>query len=193
METTISKLNSQIEQRLKGINDYESIHVNHSLGILLDSYSIPERAKLACLTIDTSMRHLDDIAKNHLSKNGILIGDLLSAHFYTLLAEINDPSYQLAMSEVIVKVNELKSSLHQQSLPNQEISEAIIDIEVLFPYITISHFGESVNKSVLFEELTKNYDGYYPSYLSQYEQNTIDYFFKNINQSYIKKRGNKHG
>ena len=28
METTISKLNKQIEQRLKGINDYESIHIN---------------------------------------------------------------------------------------------------------------------------------------------------------------------
>ena len=35
METTISKLNKQIEQRLKGINDYESIHINSSLGIYL--------------------------------------------------------------------------------------------------------------------------------------------------------------
>ena len=67
-----------------------------------------------------------------ISKNGILIGDLLSAHYYTLLAEINDLSYQLSMSEAIVKVNELKSSLHQQTLSEYEISEAIIDIEVLF-------------------------------------------------------------
>ena len=29
METTISKLNRQIEHKLKGINDYESIHIIH--------------------------------------------------------------------------------------------------------------------------------------------------------------------
>ena len=52
------------------------------------------------------MRHLDDITKNNLSKNAILIGDLLSAHYYTLLAEMDDPSYQLNMSKAIVKVNE---------------------------------------------------------------------------------------
>lgn len=46
METTISKLNKQIEQRLEGINDYESIHINSSLGNLLDSYSIPEKLSL---------------------------------------------------------------------------------------------------------------------------------------------------
>ena len=33
------------------------------------------------VTIDTSMKHLDDISKNKLSKKSILIGDLLSAHF----------------------------------------------------------------------------------------------------------------
>ena len=52
-------------------------------------YSIPDEAKIACLTIDTSMRHLDAIGDNHLSKKAILI-DLLSAHFYTLLANIQD-------------------------------------------------------------------------------------------------------
>lgn len=190
METTISKLNKQIEQRLKGINDYESIHINSSLGNLLDSYSIPEKAKLACLTLDTSMSHLDDIAKNNLSKNGILIGDLLSAHYYTLLAEINDLSYQLSMSEAIVKVNELKSSLHQQTLSEYEINEAIIDIEVLFPYITLAHFGKKVDKYALFYELTNNDDGYYPSYLNQYDEQAIDQYFNTINQSYIKRRGN---
>ena len=35
METTISKLNRQIEHKLKGINDYESIHINSSLSALL--------------------------------------------------------------------------------------------------------------------------------------------------------------
>lgn len=73
METTVSKLERQIEERLKGVSEYESININHRLGKLLDSYDIPDVAKVACLTIDTSMRHLDDITYNHLSKHSILI------------------------------------------------------------------------------------------------------------------------
>ena len=78
MERTLSKLNRQITQRLKGINEYEAIHINKGLSDVLDHFNIPENA---CLTIDTSMKHLDDISKNKLSKKSILIGDLLSAHF----------------------------------------------------------------------------------------------------------------
>ena len=69
METTISKLNKHVEQLLKGINEYEPIEINSSLSHLLDMYSIPDEAKIACLTIDTSMRHLDAI---HLSKQSFL-------------------------------------------------------------------------------------------------------------------------
>ncbi|PTK53265.1 heptaprenyl pyrophosphate synthase subunit A, partial [Staphylococcus haemolyticus] len=121
MERTISKLNRQINQKLKGIHDYEAININSRLGELLDCYDIPENAKLACLTIDTSMKHLDEITQNQKSKKSILIGDLLSAHFYTLLAEINDPTFQLAMSKAIVKSNELKSSLHHQVIETEDI------------------------------------------------------------------------
>ncbi len=66
------------------------------------------------------MRHLDDITYNHLSKHSILIGDLISAHFYTLLAEINDLSFQNEISKAIVEINELKSSLHHQALNDYE-------------------------------------------------------------------------
>ena len=74
METTVSKLERQIEERLKGVSEYRSININHQLGKLLDSYDIPDVAKVACLTIDTSMRTYDDITYNHLSKHSILIG-----------------------------------------------------------------------------------------------------------------------
>ena len=57
-----------------------------------------------------------------------MIGDLLSAHFYTLLAEINDSTFQLAMSKAIVKSNELKSSLHHQ-VETEDIYDAIIEIK----------------------------------------------------------------
>jgi hypothetical protein len=73
METTVSKLNIDIKQRLKGITDYESIQINEKLGELLDSYDLPEKAKLACLTIDTSMKHLDDISNSGLSKHSALL------------------------------------------------------------------------------------------------------------------------
>ncbi|MDN8975006.1 heptaprenyl pyrophosphate synthase subunit A, partial [Staphylococcus aureus] len=77
----------------------------------------------------------------HLSKHSILIGDLIIAHFYTLLEEINDLSFQIEISKSIVEINELKSSLHHQALYDYEISQAIVNIETLFPYITLSHFG----------------------------------------------------
>ena len=35
MERTLSKLNRQITQRLKGINEYEAIHINKGLSDVL--------------------------------------------------------------------------------------------------------------------------------------------------------------
>ena len=37
METTVSKLNIDIKQRLKGIVDYETIQINEKLGQFLDT------------------------------------------------------------------------------------------------------------------------------------------------------------
>lgn len=192
METTISKLNRQINQKLTGIHDYETIHINANLSALLDTYDIPENAKLACLTIDTSMKLLDEITQNQKSKKSILIGDLLSAHFYTLLAEINDSTFQLAMSKAIVKSNELKSSLHHQVLESEAIYDAIIEIETIFPYITLSHFSkEQVTPLDLYQQLISEVDDYYPSYLKMYQPSDVRQFLQNINQSYIEKsRGN---
>ena len=63
METTLSIFEKQITQRLKGIHHYDAIYINEVLAKILDSYDIPEDAKLACLTIDTAMRHLDEVSK----------------------------------------------------------------------------------------------------------------------------------
>ena len=84
METTISKLNKHVEQLLKGINEYEPIEINSSLSHLLDMYSIPDEAKIACLTIDTSMRHLDAIGDNHLSKSNINRGPIKRSFLYSI-------------------------------------------------------------------------------------------------------------
>lgn len=190
METTISKLDKQIEERLKGVSDYEPIRMNKRLGQLLDGYGIPDVAKLACLTIDTSMRHLDDVTYNQLSKHSILIGDLLSAHFYTLLAEIDDSNFQYKISKAIVEVNELKSSLHQQVLNREEIMQAIIKIETVFPYITISHFGIVEDETTIYNYLFEDMSDYYPSYFKEYKQSEVKEYLSTIQKSYLKSRGN---
>ena len=192
MERTLSKTNRQINQRLKGINEYEAIHINERLCDVLDHFNIPENAKLACLTIDTSMKHLDDISKNKLSKKSILIGDLLSAHFYTLISEIGDVSYQRLMSEAIIKSNELKTSLHHHSLDSHDIYNAVLDIETLFPFITISHFTDiEISQYEIFEKLFNGVHQYYPSYLSEYDEDEINQIIKHIKQSDKEKsRGN---
>ena len=192
MERTLSKLNRQITQRLKEINEYEAIHINKGLSDVLDHFNIPENAKLACLTIDTSMKHLDDISKNKLSKKSILIGDLLSAHFYTLISEIGDVSYQKLMSEAIIKSNELKTSLHHHSLERHDIYKAVLDIETLFPFITISHFTDiEISQYEIFEKLFNGVHQYYPSYLSEYDEDEINQIIKHIKQSDKEKsRGN---
>ena len=183
MERTLSKLNRQITQRLKGINEYEAIHINKGLSDVLDHFNIPENAKLACLTIDT---------KNKLSKKSILIGDLLSAHFYTLISEIGDVSYQRLMSEAIIKSNELKTSLHHHSLERHDIYKAVLDIETLFPFITISHFTDiEISQYEIFEKLFNGVHQYYPSYLSEYDEDEINQIIKHIKQSDKEKsRGN---
>ena len=138
---------------------------------------------------------LDEISHSKLSKKSILIGDLLSAHFYTLLAEINDPTFQLAISQAIVKSNELKSSLHHQSLEVHDIYEAIVNIETIFPIITLSHFSEQqISETDIFRYLFGNVESYYPSYLKMFTNNEVDQFFRTIKQSYIEKsRGNING
>ncbi|MEJ7453978.1 heptaprenyl pyrophosphate synthase subunit A, partial [Staphylococcus xylosus] len=77
--------------------------------------------------------------------------------------EINDPEYQLAMSKAIVEVSELKSSLHQHVLTDEEASDAIFKIETLFPYITLTHFNNEGNATQIYDFL---YDDVHDYYLS---------------------------
>src|SRR5699024_8820140 len=117
---------------------YDAIYINEVLAKILDSYDIPEDAKLACLTIDTAMRHLDEVSKNLSSKKAILIGDLLSAHFYTLLAKLHDPIFQKQISSTIFEINEMKSSIHNGVITKVEISHSIVTIENKITLITIN-------------------------------------------------------
>ncbi|MBF7024266.1 heptaprenyl diphosphate synthase component 1 [Staphylococcus kloosii] len=185
METTYRILENQITQRLAGINNYEPIHINQNLSHYLDSYQLPMKAKLACLTIDTAMRHLDTTSANNLSRHSILIGDLLSAHFYTLLAELNEPAYQDKISKAIVTVNELKSSIQHQQLKIEELVNAIVKIETIFPYITANYFSVEVSLTELIKQLIPSIVENPPIYLSNFSHDRLIELQTEIEAHYI--------
>ncbi|WP_436853904.1 heptaprenyl pyrophosphate synthase subunit A [Staphylococcus caeli] len=193
METTFSILETQITDRLRDVEYYESIYINKAMAKILDTYDIPQDAKLACLTIDTAMRHLDEVTTTLSSKKSILIGDLLSAHFYTILAKLNDPIYQQVISTAIVTVNEMKSSIHQGTVSDDIISEFILKIENTFPLITINHFASVSNQTEINNQLLKNITEHHPAYLKHYSSEKLNSFLNQVNTEIHLKRGNEHG
>ncbi|UQW80389.1 heptaprenyl diphosphate synthase component 1 [Staphylococcus edaphicus] len=190
METTLNILETQITQRLRGVNHYESIYINKALAQILDSYDIPQEAKLACLTIDTAMRHLDEVSTNLSSKKSILSGDLLSAHLYTLLANLNDSAYQKEISTAIVEVNEMKSSIHHETIDINDIGQYILKIENTFPLITINRFASNANTAFINDKLLDNLSDNHPSYLSKYSKEVLASFLDQIKTEIHSKRGN---
>ncbi|MHD0397672.1 heptaprenyl pyrophosphate synthase subunit A [Staphylococcus simulans] len=183
MDSTLSTLKNQIDRKLNGIHSHEPIQYNHQLAHVLDAQNILPEAKLACLAIDTSMSHLDSITSRHLSKNAILIGDLISAHFYTLTAAINDSEYLEAMSNAIIKVNELKTDLHYKTLSHNEIKEAILYIETIFPAITIQHFNPNADLSKAKSSLIQYASDNHPAYLKDYSEATLVAVFEELHSN----------
>ena len=190
MDSTLSTLKNQIKQKLNGIHRHEPVQYNQQLAHVLDEQNIPIQAKLACLAIDTSMSHLDSISGNNLSKNAILIGDLISAHFYTLTAEINDSVYLEAMSSAIIKVNEYKTSLHYKKLDREEMKNAVLYIETIFPIITIQHFKPHAELDEVTERLTAYAAQHHPSYLKGYSEIELNQVFEEMNCNIKQSRGN---
>ncbi|MCU5745480.1 heptaprenyl diphosphate synthase component 1 [Staphylococcus sp. SQ8-PEA] len=185
MESTYRLLDNQIKAHLKGVNTYETIEYNLNLSQILDQYDISEDAKLACLTIDTAMRHLDSITNRNLSRNAILVGDLLSAHFYTLLAELNEPEYQQQISTAIVRINELKSAIHHDTLSNEELAKAILTIETAFPSITLSYFASNVDLEELNNKILNNLKDNCPSYLLKFKHEELNSILEDIETRHI--------
>src|SRR5699024_2593797 len=191
METTLSIFEKQITQRLKGIHHYYAIYINDVLAKILDSYDITEDAKLAYLTIDPAMRHLDEVSKILSSKKAILIGDLLSAHFYTLLAKLHDPIFQKQISSAIVEINEMKSSIHNGVIPKEEIGHFILKIENKFPLITINRYVPNIETTDINQKLLTNLLENHPSYLKKYSKDELNTFLEEIKLEINKKRGNQ--
>lgn len=176
MENTFECLQQQLDKRLNQLNRPQNIHINRTFSQLLDQLDVPLNAKLACLSIDTSMKHLDRISYYHYERDAILIGDLLSAHYYQLLADLKDVELQLQMSQAIVKINELKSYIqHQKDIhANANLKDMMITIETLLIQVLMKHYRIEQSFSDIRHQLIQQLDVQQLSYLVDWQPDEIN-------------------
>ncbi|AVQ33143.1 hypothetical protein C7J88_02600 [Staphylococcus muscae] len=186
MSNTYQLLEQQINQRLDRIEQPQVIHINHALSHVLDPLHIPIQAKLACLSIDTSLKHLDEVSYHGIERDGILIGDLLSAHYYTLLSELDNTEFQLKMSQAIVKINELKSSLQHQAdyIPQSQVVEIIYQIETLLLQQVLDVYQPDKMAGAITATLIKELQVTDLSYLTLFDSETSDILFRQLQEKY---------
>lgn len=94
MRKTFERLEKQIDQILFQIHKPKNVYINHDLSEILDRLDIPELSKDAVFSIYTAMTHLDRISYYKYERDAILIGDLYSAHYYNLIAQIQSTQFQ---------------------------------------------------------------------------------------------------
>ncbi|EGQ3986731.1 hypothetical protein GC010_01220 [Staphylococcus pseudintermedius] len=176
MENTFECLQQQLDKRLNQLNRPQNIHINRTLSQLLDQLDVPLNAKLACLSIDTSMKHLDHISYYHYERDAILIGDLLSAHYYQLLADLKDVELQLQMSQAIVKINELKSYIqHQKDIRTDvNLKDMMITIETLLIQVLMKHYRIQQSFDDIRHQLIQQLDVQQLSYLIDWQTDEIN-------------------
>ncbi|EKU49799.1 heptaprenyl diphosphate synthase component 1 [Staphylococcus massiliensis] len=191
MDSIMTLFNKQIKDVLSDINYNEPIIVNEPLSEVLDTYHLPTEAKLSCLMIDTAMNLLDSISFDHTSKHSILIGDLLSAHYYTILATFNDLTFQKRMSEAIIKSNELKSYIHHHKLDTPTLIDTIIEIETIFPQTAFQTFDVDYSQDVFLQLAYKRLTDYHPDYLNHLSDEAYQELIDVVSNDYIKVEGNK--
>lgn len=186
MQSTYQLLEGQINERLKHLQHPNNIHMNHALSDVLDALHIPVQAKLACLSIDTSLKHLDHVSYDDYERDGILIGDLLSAHYYTLLADLNDLEFQLKMSQAIVRINELKSTLQHQGsrMPQAQVIDSIYHIEtLLLQQVLAIYLPDKLTKSPI-HALIEGLDISTLSYLTAFDTDTKHVLIQQLQEKY---------
>lgn len=71
-------------------------------------------------------------------------------------------------------------------LNDYEISQAIVKIETLFPYITLSHFGINIDESEIYNYLFEDMSDYYPSYFKKYNQSEVKHYLHDIQKLFKK-------
>lgn len=131
MSKTFELLEKQMNKTLIHIHKPKNVFVNRALSEILDSLEIPTLSKVAVLSINTAMNHLDRISFYRFERDAILIGDLYSAHYYYLISQIQSTTFQKHMSEAIIKINAQKSYLQNehQSLSQRQLLETVLAVE----------------------------------------------------------------
>ena len=131
MSKTFELLEKQMNKTLIHIHKPKNVFVNRALSEILDSLEIPTLSKVAVLSINTAMNHLDRISFYRFERDAILIGDLYSAHYYYLISQIQSSTFQKHMSEAIIKINAQKSYLQNehQSLSQDQLFETVLAVE----------------------------------------------------------------
>ncbi|PTG00876.1 heptaprenyl diphosphate synthase component 1 [Staphylococcus chromogenes] len=131
MSKTFELLEKQMNKTLIHIHKPKNVFVNRALSEILDSLEIPTLSKVAVLSINTAMNHLDRISFYRFERDAILIGDLYSAHYYYLISQIQSTTLQKHMSEAIIKINAQKSYLQNenQSLSQHQLLETVLAVE----------------------------------------------------------------
>ncbi|QDW98782.1 hypothetical protein [Staphylococcus agnetis] len=132
MRKTFERLEKQIDQILFQIHKPKNVYINHDLSEILDRLDIPELSKDAVFSIYTAMTHLDRISYYKYERDAILIGDLYSAHYYNLIAQIQSTQFQKLISDALIHMNVLKSHLQHnyQQISQTELLETIIKVEL---------------------------------------------------------------
>ncbi|MCO4338518.1 hypothetical protein MTQ92_05360 [Staphylococcus agnetis] len=132
MRKTFERIEKQIDQILFQIHKPKNVYINHDLSEILDRLDIPELSKDAVFSIYTAMTHLDRISYYKYERDAILIGDLYSAHYYNLIAQIQSTQFQKLISDALIHMNALKSHLQHnyQQISQTELLETIIQVEL---------------------------------------------------------------
>lgn len=131
MRKTFERLEKQISQILFQIHKPKNVYINQDLSEILDRLDIPELSKDAVFSIYTAMTHLDRISYYKYERDAILIGDLYSAHYYNLIAQIQSTQFQKLISDALIHMNALKSYLQHnyKQISQTELLETIIQVE----------------------------------------------------------------
>lgn len=154
---TIEKIyNNEIANLLKGVKNSQIPATNPIIAKALNDIPVDTYAKLATLSIDASMRFLDQIGESNVSYQNILIGDLVSAYFYKCATLNQDLQFLNVMTQAISKQNELKQTLHHEIDIDKET--LIKDIESIFIITMIDYYNIDLNKDQIKEEIFAHYN-----------------------------------
>ncbi|AJC96177.1 heptaprenyl diphosphate synthase component 1 [Staphylococcus hyicus] len=191
MHKTFERIEKQMDQILFQIHKPNNVYINHDLSVILDCLSIPELSKDAVFSIYTAMTHLDRISYFNYDRDAILIGDLYSAHYYHLIAQIQSTHFQKLMSQALVHMNALKSNLQQnyKRMSQAEILESIMNVEMCLLDALIDIYELHEDKAGIRQAIFNKIKVEQLTYLNFYTEEEISQVIQTLHSKYPKWSG----